>query len=76
MPMDFPDLDSLIRHATMLKFRMPQAGENEDAYRRALADHVRPLDFLEAEEILNKHGWDKFTEEENKQMVRRRQRNP
>ena len=72
MPMDFPDMVSLITHAKMLNFRLPNEGESETDYRRALADFVAPQDFVESEEIRNKHGWDKFTEEENWQMLRRR----
>jgi hypothetical protein len=69
--MDFPDLASLIRHAAMLKFRPPHPNEDEAAYRIALADFVRPMDVLEAEEILNKKGWDKFSQEDNQAMLRR-----
>lgn len=72
MPMDFPDLNSLKRHAEMLKFRKPNEGETEDAYRMALADYVEPLDFVESLEIRNKVGCDKFTPNQERDMLRRK----
>lgn len=69
MPMDFPDMDSLVAAAEVHKFRGPHEGETEPSYRSALANHVRPIDFIESEEIRNKVGWDKFSEGQNKSMV-------
>ena len=60
MPMDFPDMQSLKMAAEIHKFRQPAEGETEVQYRRALADHVRPIDFIESEEIRNGVGWDKI----------------
>jgi hypothetical protein len=72
MPMSFPNMDSLKRHATMLKFRQPNKDESEDDYREALANHVQPIDFIESCEIRNKVGWDQWSEEQNRDMLRRR----
>lgn len=72
MPMDFPDMKSLKTHAWHYKFRQPRKGETEDEYRAALADHVEPRDYIESLEIRNKVGWDKFSDEQNKDMLRRR----
>ena len=71
MPMDFPDMASLKRHADLItpKFRQPEEGETEEHYRNALADHVKPLDFIESQEIRNKVGWDKFSDSQNRGMV-------
>lgn len=66
MPMDFPDMQSLVRHAELWKFRKPHTGETEAQYREALAD------FVESCEIRNKVGWDQFTDEQNKDMLRRK----
>lgn len=71
MPMDFPDMKSLVNAAEVHKFRQPNEGESEEDYRTALADHVRPRDFVESEEIRNKVGWDKFTSGQNRDMLRR-----
>ena len=72
MPMDFPDMNSLKECAKCHKFRQPNEGESEDAYRTALADHVQPRDYIESLEIRNKVGWDKFSPAQNKDMLRRR----
>ena len=72
MPMDFPDMKSLIRCGEDHKFRKPKKGETEDEYRAALADHVEPRDFIESLEIRNKVGWDRFSQDQNKEMLRRK----
>ena len=72
MPMDFPDMNSLKRCAECHDFRQPKKGESEDDYRTALADHVQPRDYIESLEIRNKVGWDKFSQAQNKDMLRRR----
>lgn len=69
MPMDFPDMDSLIQAAEVHKFRAPHEGETEQSFRAALANHVAPIDFIESQEIRNKVGWDKFSEGQNKMMI-------
>lgn len=71
MPMDFPDMKSLIGAAEVHKFRQPNEGETEIDFRLALAEHVRPIDFMESEEIRNGRGWDKFTVEDNAGMLGR-----
>lgn len=78
MPMNFPDSDefpnsgSLIHAADVHHFRQPDDGETQDAYRTALADHVQSIDYVESLEIRNKVGWDKFTDEQNMDMLKRR----
>jgi hypothetical protein len=72
MPRDFPNLNSLISASKRHKFRALNTGESEDGYRAALAEHVQPLDYIESLEIRNKVGWDKFTPEQNANMVFRR----
>jgi len=57
--------------ARVHKFRKPDTNETEEDYREALANHVESRDRIEAEEIRNKVGWDKFTDEQNKNMLRR-----
>lgn len=74
MPMSFPDMKSLIRHAEMLKFRAPNPGETESEYRTALADFVRPLDFIESQEIRTGKGWDQWNDLENMDMLSRAKR--
>ena len=71
MPMDFPDMKSLIMCARVHKFRKRNKGESEREFREALALYVEPRDRIEAEEIRNKVGWDKFTEDQNKKMLLR-----
>ena len=71
MPMDFPDMKSLKNAAEVHRFRQPRKGETEADFRRALADHVRPIDFVESEEIRTDHGWDKFTDSESRGMLGR-----
>lgn len=71
MPMDFPDMKSLVSAAEVHKFRKPQPLESEAEYRKALADHVQPIDLVESMEIRNKVGWDKFNQDANADMIRR-----
>lgn len=71
MPMDFPDMDSLIRCAKARGFRDPNVNEIEQEYRNALADFVEDLDFLESWEIRNKMCWDKWSNETVIQMFRK-----
>lgn len=76
MPMDFPDMNSLKRAAECWHFRAPTDGESEDDYRTALANFVEPKDFVESCEIRNKVGWDRFSSQQNKDMVLRKFRMP
>lgn len=69
MPVDFPDMKSLIMAGECHKFRAPNEGETEIQYRIALANHVRPIDFIESEEIRNGKGWDKWDDRESKNML-------
>ena len=69
MPMDFPNMKSLVNHAAVVKFRAPEVGESEPHYRAALAAHVEPMDFIEAQEIRNGVGWDQFSEGQNSAML-------
>jgi hypothetical protein len=71
MPMDFPDYQSLKSAAKVHKFRKPLKGESEDDFREALADHVEGIDYIESCEIRNKVGWDKFSPNQNVDMVMR-----
>lgn len=69
MPMNFPDMKSLIWCAEVHKFRKPNEDETEQEFRTALADHVEPRDFIESQEIRNKVGWDKFSDAQNSEML-------
>lgn len=71
MPMDFPDMNSLKRCADVWNFRQPSEGETEDSFRSALADFVQPKDMVESCEIRNKMGWDRFNDEQKRDMVLR-----
>lgn len=71
MPMNFPDMKSLIAAAKVHKFRQPEQSEPEDSYRTALADFVSKIDFIESQEIRNKRGWDRWNEKENLDTLRR-----
>jgi hypothetical protein len=74
MPMDFPDMKSLIYAAQCHKFREPTEEESEEDFRSALADHVQPIDYIESLEIRNKVGWDRFTDAQNIDMLLRKLR--
>lgn len=69
MPMDFPDMNSLKRTAEIFKFRQPNDKEIEEEYRKALANHVLPLDRIESFEILFRVGWDKWDDAQKKQAL-------
>lgn len=71
MPMDFPDMKSLVQCAKVWKFRELKEGETEESFREALAEFVQPQDLIESQEIRNKVGWDKFTDAQNADMVKR-----
>jgi len=71
MPMDFPDMRSLIFCAKVHGFREPLSEETEEDYREVLANYVAQRDFIESEEIRNKVGWDKWTDEQKRDMLRR-----
>ena len=60
MPLDFPDFVSLVHRAEQRGFRQPYAGEAEHEYRQALADHMLPIDLVEALEISAGVGWDQY----------------
>lgn len=69
MPMDFPDMNSLKRTAEIHKFRQPNNREIEEEYRKALANHVLPIDRIESFEILFGVGWNKWTNEQKTQSL-------
>jgi hypothetical protein len=71
MPMDFPDMNSLIQCAKIWKFRQPNEGEPEVDYRKALSDHIAPQDFIESQEVRAGKGWDKWNKDENHDMLMR-----
>jgi len=75
MPMDFPDMRSLIQAAEVHKFRVPRMApeplETEEEYRAALADHVAPIDFIESQEIRHKVGWDQWSDKQSIDMLAR-----
>ena len=70
MPMDFPDMKSLIFAARVHEFRIPDKDETEVDYRNALANHVSSRDFIESEEIRNGIGWDKWNDGQKRAMLR------
>lgn len=72
MPMDFPDLASLVSVAKARGFRQPHDNESEAQYRAALADCIEPIDFLGSCEIRNKVGRDKFSDEQNMAMIEKK----
>lgn len=71
MPMDFPDMTSLLRCAEAWRFREPNPGETEQQYRNALADFVQPQDLVESMEIRTSKGWDRFSDNENWELLAR-----
>ena len=71
MPMNFPDMKSLLLAADAWKFRKPNEGESEDEYRIALAEFVAPQDMIESMEIRNKVGWDQWNDAQNLAMLMR-----
>ncbi|KKL89404.1 hypothetical protein LCGC14_1915070 [marine sediment metagenome] len=72
MPMDFPDLKSLIQAAEIHDFRKINKEEWEDDFREALVDHVESRDYIESGEIRYKVGWDKWTEAQKKDSLIRK----
>jgi hypothetical protein len=71
MPMSFPDMKSLQRAAQVWKFRGPEHGESEDAFREALADFVQVKDSVEAMEIRTGKGWDSWDKSQEQDAMRR-----
>jgi len=72
MPMDFLDMKSLQNAAKVHGFRKVGGKETEQEYRIALADHVASIDFIESEEIRNGIGWDKWSEKQKSDMLKRK----
>lgn len=58
MPRSFPDMASLKANAVARKFRQPEEGETEEAYRKAFATYMVDIDQVEAVEIDSGRGWD------------------
>lgn len=71
MPMSFPDMKSLIRAAEAHHFRGPNLDETEEEFRKALADHVEPIDLIESCEIRNKVGWNQWNTPQQVDMLHR-----
>jgi len=71
MPMNFPDMDSLKSAAKVHEFRQPYKGEVEEIYRELLADHVQSKDMIESQEIRCKVGWDKFSDDNKLDLLKR-----
>lgn len=69
MPMDFPDMKSLIRAAEVHKFRQIRGDETSEEYRIALSDHVINCDSIEGCEIRFGVGWDKWTDEQKHESM-------
>jgi hypothetical protein len=75
--MDFPDFDSLKQRAKGSKyfepsqrnFRQPHEGETEAQFRVAFADHMKPIDSVEASEIRCGSGWDKMNGQQTMDML-------
>lgn len=72
MPRSFPTMESLTNNAQMRNFRQPHENEAEEDYREALAQHVHHECgyIVEAMEIRAKVGWNGFSPEQNKDMLR------
>ena len=68
MPMDFPD-EKLARTAQLHDFREQKKGETLAEFRNALAQHVQNIDFIEACEIKFGVGWDKWTKDQQVEML-------
>jgi hypothetical protein len=58
MPMDFPNMESLVSRAKQRKFREPAEGETEAEFRTAFADFMKDVDLIESMEIRSSVGWD------------------
>ena len=74
MPMDFPDLNSLCDAAEVWgyrPFRKFDKVESVEAYREALADHVQGRDLIESQEIRTGVGWDQWSDEQNRDLLKR-----
>jgi len=69
MPMDFPDLASLTRHAKQRNFRQPHEGETEAQFRAAFADFMKPIDLVESMEIRTSRGWDNMNKVQTTEML-------
>lgn len=74
MPMNFPDMKSLIEAADVWDFRDPRVdeGETEEHYRNVLADFVLEKDIIESEEIRNGVGWDKWNATQRENALKRK----
>ncbi len=70
MPMSFPDIKSLESCAKVWKFRQLSENETEEEFREALHQHVKPKDMIESWEIKFKVGWDEWTDEQKRTMLR------
>lgn len=71
MPMSFPDMKSLCSAADVHDFRQPHESESEDEFRVALAEHVKPRDFIESHEILTGKGWNEWNADQETSLLKR-----
>ena len=71
MPMSFPTITHVKRAAKMHNFREMLPDESEGEYRAAVADHVQAIDSIEGHEIRTGKGWDKWSDVEIRDMLRR-----
>lgn len=71
MPMDFPDMRSLVMAAEVWKFRSPAEDESEESYRAALADFVRDKDIIESQEIRTRKGWNRWGAKEGRDLLKK-----
>ena len=80
MPMDFDSLGKLLDRASLFGFREISEDETVAEYRAFLAEKAESLDPIEAHEIRTGFGWDKWSDEEFLDLVRRHpelaERNP
>jgi hypothetical protein len=64
-------MSSLCRAAKVHQFRQPNPDEAEKDFRVALADHVKPRDVIESEEIRYGVGWDQWNDDQKRSMLKR-----
>lgn len=69
MPMDFTNMKSLERAATVHEFREPAENETEEQFRLELHKHVKPIDRIESYEIKFGIGWDQWSSEQKRESI-------
>jgi len=71
MPMNFPNMKALKSAARVHELREPFEDETAQHYREELANHVQSIDLVESMEIRTGSGWDKFSDQENGELLAR-----